>query len=271
MTSALSRCRQSALRPCLRSGGGGAAPGRRPASGARPAVELLGPQHAGQRLALHEPGIGVRHAALQRGVERVGLAAAAVHRRRRTRRTRRPSARGRSRSRSWRCRRPAVPRAVGRAFGAAPQRADRGALAVHHAVVDAVLERAGACRRTAGRSWSRSRRTATRRPRPPRRPAGAQAGWRALTRAPSSRSSGFGRPGSQDQSLRAQSCGRMCSGAGVRPAIVHGDLHQDVVGGRLGVFDLDVEIAALVEDAGVHQLELPVRHAARAFSATSRS
>ena len=36
-------------------------------------VELLAPDHAGERLALHGAGVGVRDAALEVGVERVGL------------------------------------------------------------------------------------------------------------------------------------------------------------------------------------------------------
>ena len=39
-------------------------------------------------------------------------------------------------------------------------------------------------------------------------------------------------------------------------AIAHRHLHQDVVGRRFGIFDIDVEIAVGVEDAGVDDLEL---------------
>jgi hypothetical protein len=38
-------------------------------------------------------------------------------------------------------------------------------------------------------------------------------------------------------------------------SVVHGDPAQEVVGGRLGVLHHDVEVAVLVEDAGVHELE----------------
>ena len=41
---------------------------------------------------------------------------------------------------------------------------------------------------------------------------------------------------------------------GSRPAIMRGDQQQNVVRRGLGVFDLDVEIAIFVEDAGVDQL-----------------
>ncbi len=42
----------------------------------------------------------------------------------------------------------------------------------------------------------------------------------------------------------------------LRPAVGHGDAPSDVLGGRLGVLDDDVEVAVLLEDAGVDQLEL---------------
>ena len=44
---------------------------------------------------------------------------------------------------------------------------------------------------------------------------------------------------------------------------MRGDLQQNVVGGGLGVFNHHVEIAALVEYAGIDKLELAVGHAAR--------
>ena len=42
----------------------------------------------------------------------------------------------------------------------------------------------------------------------------------------------------------------------VGPAVGNGDLHQDVLRAVLGVFDENVEIAIVVEDAGVEQLVL---------------
>ena len=56
--------------------------------------------------------------------------------------------------------------------------------------------------------------------------------------------------------MRNQSVGRTCSSAGFRAAVVDADLDQDVLGRRLGVFDEHVEVAILVEHAGVEQLVL---------------
>ena len=39
------------------------------------------------------------------------------------------------------------------------------------------------------------------------------------------------------------------------PAIGDGQAQQDVVGARLGIFDVDIEIAVVVEDAGIDDLE----------------
>ena len=50
----------------------------------------------------------------------------------------------------------------------------------------------------------------------------------------------------------------------VGPAVVGRDLHQQVVRRRLGVLDEDVEVAVVVEDAGVEQLELRLTAAAAA-------
>jgi hypothetical protein len=44
--------------------------------------------------------------------------------------------------------------------------------------------------------------------------------------------------------------------SGFRAAVPHGDPHEDVLGGSLGVFDKHVKIAVLVKDSGVVQLEL---------------
>ena len=58
----------------------------------------------------------------------------------------------------------------------------------------------------------------------------------------------------------------------VRPAIDDGDPHQHVVGAGLGVLDEDVEIAVVVEHAGIEQLEFRIAAVPRArFSATSRA
>ena len=50
----------------------------------------------------------------------------------------------------------------------------------------------------------------------------------------------------------------------LRPAVVRGDAHQQVVVVRLRVLDLHVEVAVVVEHAGVEQLVLEVAEAARA-------
>ena len=49
----------------------------------------------------------------------------------------------------------------------------------------------------------------------------------------------------------------------VRAPVVHGDLDQQVLRRRLGVLDEHVEIAVLVEDAGVQQLVLEIVAAPR--------
>ncbi len=59
-----------------------------------------------------------------------------------------------------------------------------------------------------------------------------------------------------DQVLRNHSVGSTCSGAASGAAIDDGDPHQQVVGRRLGVLDEHVEIAVVVEHAGVEQLVL---------------
>jgi hypothetical protein len=70
-------------------------------------------------------------------------------------------------------------------------------------------------------------------------------------------------------------CGTRASAAGAasrpRPAVRDGDPDQDVVGTVLGVLDEDVEVAALVEDAGVRDLELRVGLSPARFSSTRRS
>ena len=121
-----------------------------------------------------------------------------------------------------------------------------------------VARRAGR-RRTAARRWSRSRRTAAR-----GSPSAVQAIVARASRccaaiapsladatAPASAPSPL-----HDQVLRNQSCGSRCSVRRLGPAVVDRDPHQDVVGRGLGVLDEDVEVAVVVEDAGVEQLEL---------------
>ena len=61
-----------------------------------------------------------------------------------------------------------------------------------------------------------------------------------------------------DQVLRNQSVGSRCSVAASGPAVGDGDADQDVVRRRLGVLGEDVEVAVVVEHAGVGELELRV-------------
>ena len=77
MRSALLRCVHSWLRPRLRSNGGGWLP----RIAAQPlghveVKELLAPDHAGKRLTLDKPGVGIGNILLQLGVEFVGFATA---------------------------------------------------------------------------------------------------------------------------------------------------------------------------------------------------
>ena len=130
-------------------------------------------------------------------------------------------------------------------------------------VVDAVLDerrRVGARPTTAGR-WTRSRRRATRRPASASRCHAPSVGCSTRTddlslaarRPPTSRA-GFvrwPRPRVAEPEGRQQMDRRVD-----RAAVVHGDEHADVVGCRFGVLDLDVEVAAVGEDAGVDQFVL---------------
>src|SRR5579862_7298729 len=50
--------------------------------------------------------------------------------------------------------------------------------------------------------------------------------------------------------------------SGVRPAVGHGDADQDVVYLGLGILDEDIEVAVLIENAGVDQLKLRIGVAA---------
>ena len=74
-----------------------------------------------------------------------------------------------------------------------------------------------------------------------------------------------------DQVLRNQSVGSTSSVAASGPALRTVIRMQHVVGAGLGVVDGDLEVAAVVEDPGVEELELRVELAAARFSATSRS
>ena len=92
--------------------------------------------------------------------------------------------------------------------------------------------------------------------------------WCARTAAwpaASTRSStGFEPPPFCDQVLRNHSVGSTCSGAASGPRLHDADPDQHVIGRRLGVFDEDVEVAVVVEHAGVEQLVLGLVLAAAA-------
>jgi len=49
-----------------------------------------------------------------------------------------------------------------------------------------------------------------------------------------------------------------------RPAVVDRDPHQNVVGGRFGVFHKYIKVTVVVEDAGIEQLVLGIVAAAPA-------
>ena len=52
--------------------------------------------------------------------------------------------------------------------------------------------------------------------------------------------------------------GQHVQARGLRATVGHRHLHQNVVGSTLRVFDPDIEITIVVEDAGVDQLEFRV-------------
>ncbi len=56
--------------------------------------------------------------------------------------------------------------------------------------------------------------------------------------------------------------GQQLQRRGLGPAVVGGDAHQQVLGPGLGIFDEDVEVAVVVEDAGVQQFVLRLQAAA---------
>ena len=67
---------------------------------------------------------------------------------------------------------------------------------------------------------------------------------------------GFSSPTHHDHVLRNQAWGRMCNRSALGSPVVHAHPHQDIVGLGLRIFDLDVEIAVVVEQPGVDELEL---------------
>ena len=79
---------------------------------------------------------------------------------------------------------------------------------------------------------------------------------------------GRGPPPIQDHVLRNQRCGRTWMLGLGRSGVLHRDPDQHVLGSRLRVFDEHVEVAVLVEHAGVEQLVLRVVLAPRAGSSS---
>ncbi len=224
-------------------------------------VELLGPQQACQGLALHQACIGVADLFLQGGVEGIGFGDAfgedriGIHRK---------GIRGGQPQVDHR--RGATVQLHGEMGGrlAAEVATDRLTGALHHVVVDAVLE--GTLGGFAGKT----------------RQVGFVVAEQPLDVARS--------PGGDHQvgaieiagadllAFQAEHGARRGAGPGpgiARPdlwqypqagalgaAVLHRDPHEDVVGGVLGVFDGDIEITILGEDAGVENLVFPIIQAA---------
>ena len=148
-------------------------------------------------------------------------------------------------------------------LGAEPGRIDRGAVASDDIIVDAVLEIPGGVLSQSRRtlvSFSQNNRSGA--PSQISRMAGRRGRVATISPEAVRRSIGFATPGFHDQILRAQSCGRICRWRRIGAAIGRDDFHQDVVGRRLRVGDLDIEIAVAVERAGIEQFELGVVRAA---------
>ena len=162
---------------------------------------------------------------------------------------------------------------MGRCLGARPGRID-GRRAVQDVVVDPVLgelgDRLAAADPVAG--WSRCHRTTGRRR--GRRPActcpasGARrSGWCPTARAGPAAAAAA----SCHQVLRNHSVGSRCSGAGSGPRLCAVTRISRSVGAGLGVLDLDVEVAVVVEHAGVEQFVLHLaRGCARGWSPPGR-
>ena len=274
--SKASKLRQRELRPVSRSGGRC----RLGRVAVEPAVDvvvvqLLAPQHPGERLA--------HHLGLVRGR---GRRASARRRTRRPRPVARPITGSNSAAERERPllrlplrRRPAAAAAGARpsapgcdgdlvpegALGARLRRVHGGRPA-DHVVVDAVL---GVRRRSAPRRRARGvglvlaeEAPAARPVRAGRRAARVRRGTDARSTA-ASRRTGLGRAENRLGRVEiprpgvAEPGGRQhVQGLGVRAGVGHRDRHQQVVGIGLRVVDLDDPVAVLVEDAGVDQLVL---------------
>ena len=273
MMSKASNVRQRALRPSSRDAGRRRL--RRVA--VEPArdvvvVELLAPEHPGERLAQDERLVLRRGGRRQLGVELVGLA------RRRSPRPRRSPAervaaampRAGAGARAARPSRPARRRAGTRTRPSCPRVGVDGLGARDDVVVDAVLRvrRRRRRRRTAAACSSRSRRTARRGAPSARRELERRRGTgaRSTTRsAPAPRgAAGFAASASQAHVFRNHAVGSTCSVAASGPAFVTRTVISRSCGSRLRVVDLDDPVAVLVERAGVEQLVLGIELAAPA-------
>ena len=221
-------------------------------------VGLLGPQHAGQRLALHQPGILVADIGLQRCIELVGIgdpllepvveiqegAAVALGR---------PQPKAQDRLLAGR----ELALEMRRALAAARQRGDSAAVAADHAIVDAVLERA-----LVGQAVEPTDVGLVLAEQPRRRavvdleaqvghPRVARQHRATLQRQPRPQRAVGPGPAVAGPELR-QDVDRRRLGA----AVDDGDADQRVVRRGLGVFDEHVEVTILGEHAGLRQLEL---------------
>jgi hypothetical protein len=222
------------------------------------AVELLVPDHAGQGLALNGAGIGVVQVRLQFGVELVGLPPPPLQdlpevlkrfRLQGVRQTEAEPGRAACGDRE---------RVVERRPGAGPGGVDGVAPAVNDGIVEGVLEMArgavaaeqpGRIRLVVAEQQGRSAVAVN--------PVTAQLLVVRLhgpvRRGRQDRPVGpvLPRPGVAEPDLRQQ-----VEGGGVRAAVVGRDLQEQVVRPGLGVLDKDVEVATIVEDAGVEQFVL---------------
>ena len=94
--------------------------------------------------------------------------------------------------------------------------------------------------------------------------------WRGRTRICALQRAAAGRPGCPAPDVAEPELRQTWIAAASAPRLWTVIRMSDVVDVRLGVFDLDIEIAVLVEQAGVDQLELRLRPSrARAFSSIS--
>ena len=221
------------------------------------AVELLAPQHARKGLPLNQPLIRIGEVRLQGGVERVRLGAPHREDGVAIGAPRRPVLRLQPHTDGPTLAAGNLQGVMRRRLGAAALRIDRRRFAPDDGVVDAVLEIAG--RRGAVESPLIGFVVAEQQR---RRAFADHAHRRQIGMADEDRLGAVGlqtgldrnrgpRPDVSRPELR-QDMQRRARGA----AIMRRDPEQNVVGRDFRIFDLDVEIAVVVEDSGVDQLEL---------------